>query len=171
MVYERSVLENRQPFRDYDLLDFALQIPPNFRYNHRIYFKFIKKLNPKIAKITGANNLYFYKFFRLKNLALLKVANILKIKSRGLIKIPVKTDYLDYGEWIRVNEGLKKWVKDILLDERTLSRKYFNRNFIIRMVEDHMTYRKDYTQLIFLLLTFELWHRIFIDEEWLGAYD
>lgn len=165
LVYKRSIFENREPFRDYDLLDFSLQIPPNLRYNHRIYFKFMKKLNPKIKKNTGANNLYFYKLFRLKNLALLKVVNILKIKSRGLIKIPLRTDYPDYGGWIREDEKLKKWVESILLDERTLSRKYFNRNFIFKMVRDHMSYKKDYTQLIFLLLTFELWYRIFIEGE------
>ena len=94
-----------------------------------------------------------------------KFRDIIRIKTRGLIKIPFKDDYPDYGEWIRSNERLKKWVERILLDERTLNRKYFNRNFIIKMVNDHMSYRKDYTQLIFILLTFELWHRMFMEGE------
>jgi len=105
------------------------------------------------------------KYLPLMRAGFKKIARIIRIKSRGLIKIPLKEDVPDYGEWIRENKRLRDWVEDILLDERTLSRKYFNREFIIGMVRDHMSYKKDYTQLIFLLLTFELWYRIFIEGE------
>lgn len=169
-VYLRSRIEEREPFRDNDLIDFALKIPPELRYNNRIYFKFLKKLSPELFDVPVSPAgvkidvpPLLYNLISLKNATIIKVICILREKSRGLIKIPLKTDYPDYGEWIRTNERLKKWVEDILLDERTLGRKYFDRGFIVRMVRNHMSYKKDYTQLIFLLLTFELWCRRFVE--------
>lgn len=171
-VYQRNVIEDRQPFRDNDLIDFALKIPPELRYNYRIYFKFLKKLSPELFDISDSSTnikigvpYFLHKIFSLKKKAMRKIRDIVRIKSRGLIKIPFKSGHPEYGERIRVDKGLKKWVEDILLDERTLNRKYFNRNFIFRMVKDHMNYKSDYTSLIFLLLTFELWYRIFIEGE------
>jgi len=171
-VYQRSKFECEEPFTDNDFVDFSLKIPPELRCDRRIYFKFLKKLSPELSKIpvspAGVHiNVpsIIYKIYSLKKAGMRKFRDIIRIKTRGLIKIPFKDDYPDYGEWIRSNERLKKWVERILLDERTLNRKYFNRNFIIKMVNDHMSYRKDYTQLIFILLTFELWHRMFMEGE------
>jgi len=171
-VSHRCVIEDRQPFRDNDLIDFALKIPPELRYNNRIYFKFLKKLSPELYNIpVSSTNIkigapyFLYKIFSLKKKAMKKIIDIVRIKSRGLIKIPFKSGHPEYGKWIIENKGLRKWVEDILLDERTLNRKYFNRNFVLQMVKDHKNYKKDYTSLIFLLLTFELWYRIFIEGE------
>ncbi len=168
----RSAVENRLPFRDYDLIDFALGIPPELRYDYHIYFKFLKRLSPELFNIPVSPAgtkisvpVLLYKLISLKGAILRKIIRIIREKSRGFIKIPLKTDYPDYGEWIRVNERLRQWVEDILLDERTLSREYFNRDFIVKMISDHMDYKRDYTQLIFLLLTFELWYKIFIEGE------
>ncbi|MBN1762682.1 MAG: hypothetical protein JW878_06380, partial [Methanomicrobia archaeon] len=170
-VYQRCKLEDRMPFRDKDLLDFSLRLPPELRLNHHIYFKFLKKLSPELFKIPVSPAgiqmdipHFLYKIHSLKKVGMRKIRNVCRIKTRGLVKIPFKDDYPDYGEWIRSNERLRKWVEGILLDERTLNRKYFNRDFIKRMVNDHMSYKKDYTQLLFILVTFELWHRLFIDK-------
>lgn len=172
-VYKRIKFEDREPFRDNDLIDFALKIPLELRYKQHLYYKFLMKLSPELfnVEISPANskiNSCLYKVYSLKKAATRKIIDIVKIKSRGLIKVPVKDDYPDYGEWIRENKKLKMQVEDILLDERTLSRRYFNRDFIIRMVKDHMIYKKDYTQAIFILLTFELWYRMFIEGEGLA---
>ncbi len=166
----RSGIEDREPFRDNDLIEFALKIPPELRYNNRIFFKFLKRLSPELFNIpvspSGAKiglPVLMYKLLSLKGAVIRKTIKIVRSKSRGRIKIPLKTDYPDYGEWLRVNERLRQWVEGILLDERTLGREYFNREFIVKMISDHMVYKRDYTQLIFLLLTFELWYRMFIE--------
>lgn len=169
-VYKRIKIEDREPFRDNDLIDFALRIPPELRFKQHLYYKFLKKLSPELfnIEISPTNskiNHPLYKLFSLKKAAMKKLIDIMRIKSRGLIKIKFKSDYPDYGEWIRQDKKLKMQVEEILLDERTLSRRYFNRDCIIRMVKDHMDYKKDYTNAIFILLTFELWYRMFIEGE------
>lgn len=60
---------------------------------------------------------------------------------------------------------LKGYIEVILLDERTLNRGYFNREYIFRMIEEHMSRKKDYSRLLSALITFELWHRLFVDKK------
>lgn len=172
MVYQRSMVEDRIPTYDNDLVDFILKIPPEFRYDHRIYLKFLKKLSPELANIKNNHTDVradlppgIARIFARKKNGIRIFRNALRIKTRGKIKIPFRDDYPDYGEWIRSEDKLRRWVEEILLDEKTMSREYFNKDSIFKIVEDHMNYRGDYTELIFRLLTFELWHRLFVDEE------
>jgi hypothetical protein len=66
---------------------------------------------------------------------------------------------------IRQDRKTEEYFRNILLDERTLSRGYFNRDFIIRMVDEHKKRRKNWGMQLCALLTFELWHRLFVDEQ------
>jgi asparagine synthase (glutamine-hydrolysing) len=172
MVYQRSILEDRVPTYDNDLVNFILKLPPELRYNHGIYLKFLKKLSPEMAKIKNNHTdvradlpAGVARIFALKKNGIRNLRSSLRIKTRGTVKIPFRDDYPDYGEWIRTEDKLRKWVEEILLDEKTLSREYFNNDFICKLVHDHMNYREDNTQIIFRLLTFELWNRLFMDDE------
>ena len=167
----RSYLEDRIPGYDNDFVDLVLKIPPRLRFEHRIYYRFFRRLAPDLAKIpyhnTGipplapqvAHKIGFlikgaYKIF------IRKLRNV----TGGRISIPDKISYPDYGEWIRKDKNLKKFFTDILLDRKTLGRGYFNEKYIIQMVKDHMSYRKNYGRILCALVTFELLHRLFFDE-------
>jgi asparagine synthase (glutamine-hydrolysing) len=67
-----------------------------------------------------------------------------------------------YESWFR--QDLNGWVRDILLDERTLNRGYFQRatieNMITRNQQGHWN-----SQDIFSLVVLELWHRAFVDQK------
>lgn len=69
------------------------------------------------------------------------------------------------GEWL-INI-LSDYVRDILLDSRTLHRGYFNKKFMRKMVENFLAGKTDYASgsevTIITLITLELWHRIFMD--------
>jgi len=58
---------------------------------------------------------------------------------------------------------LSSYVRDILLDQRTLSRPYLNPNNIEEMVAGHLTGNHNYTAEIHKILNIELLHRLFID--------
>lgn len=70
------------------------------------------------------------------------------------------------GEWLVSN--LADYVRDILLDPRTLNRGYFNKKFMRKMVDNFLSGKTDYASgsesTIICLLTLELWHRLFIDK-------
>ena len=69
------------------------------------------------------------------------------------------------GEWMV--RKMSDFVRDVLLDSRTLNRGYFNKAFFRSMVEDFLKMKTDYASgsegAIISLITLELWHRIFID--------
>ncbi|MBI4092656.1 MAG: hypothetical protein HY420_01900, partial [Candidatus Kerfeldbacteria bacterium] len=58
-----------------------------------------------------------------------------------------------------------QYVKSILLSKRSLERGIFRRSFIHHVIEHHHRGLKNYRLLIWSLLSFEWWNRIFIDGE------
>jgi asparagine synthase (glutamine-hydrolysing) len=63
--------------------------------------------------------------------------------------------------WYR--DVLSKYVQEMLLDSRTLSRPYLERKAIEPMVKAHVKGNRNYTTEIHQLLTLEYIHRLFID--------
>ena len=69
--------------------------------------------------------------------------------------------YYHFRVWYR--DALSKYVREMLLDERTLSRPYWDRRAVEAVVRGHLQEGKNYTSEIHTLLTMELIHRLFID--------
>ncbi|MCX7927265.1 MAG: asparagine synthase (glutamine-hydrolyzing) [Candidatus Omnitrophica bacterium] len=65
--------------------------------------------------------------------------------------------------WFQGN--LSKQIASVLLNERSLDRGYFNRDFIKEIIEKQYSNREDYSKLLWSLLVLEYWHRVFIDKE------
>ncbi|MBN1562316.1 MAG: asparagine synthase (glutamine-hydrolyzing) [Anaerolineae bacterium] len=65
------------------------------------------------------------------------------------------------GRWFR--EGLRDYARDMLLDPVALQRGYFREAAVQQLLDDHINGRRNYGQHIWLLLTLEWWHRLFID--------
>jgi asparagine synthase (glutamine-hydrolysing) len=63
--------------------------------------------------------------------------------------------------WYR--DALSKYVREMLLDARTLSRPYLQRAKLEAIVQGHLKGDRNYTSEIHLLLTLELLHRLFLD--------
>ena len=115
--------------------------------------------------------------------------------SRGLLEFTFKAEYAyDYGmpQWMaRIDHALSRlhlerlflgrhkfchfrvwyrdalssYVKEMLLDSRTLSRPYIQRNTLEAMVQGHLKGNRNYTTEIHRLLTLELQHRLFLDTQ------
>jgi asparagine synthase (glutamine-hydrolysing) len=64
--------------------------------------------------------------------------------------------------WYR--DALAEYVRNILLDARSLSRTYVQRSRVEAMVAGHLKGDNNHTNNIHLLLTLELIHRRFIDQ-------
>jgi len=166
--YLRSKFEDKMPFYDNDLVDFIVKIPPKLRYNHRIYIRFLKKLAPDLAKIpynlTGIRAdapMFLYNLGRLIKMRRLK--RRLRNITGGLICKSLKTTYPDLDEWIREDSKLNKFFENIIFDERTLNRGYFNKEYVTKVFNEHVSRKKDYSELLCAIVTFELWNRLFID--------
>jgi asparagine synthase (glutamine-hydrolysing) len=69
--------------------------------------------------------------------------------------------FIHFRFWYR--EALSEYVREMLLDSRTLNRPYLNRKRVEEVVKGHLTGGRNYTTEIHQLLTLELIHRIFLD--------
>lgn len=69
--------------------------------------------------------------------------------------------FCHFRVWYR--DAIAPYVREILLDPRTLSRPYIQREVLETMVQRHLTGHGNYTTEIHRLLTLELQHRLFID--------
>lgn len=69
--------------------------------------------------------------------------------------------YYHFRVWYR--DELSKYVQEMLLDPRTLSRPYLERNALEAVVRGHIKGDRNYTTEIHRLLSVELTHRLFLD--------
>ena len=60
---------------------------------------------------------------------------------------------------------LKSFAFEVLLDPRARGRGYFNASTIERLWKEHVSGREVWDAHLWLLLNFELWHRIYLDRE------
>jgi asparagine synthase (glutamine-hydrolysing) len=70
---------------------------------------------------------------------------------------------LHFRLWYR--DQLAEYVRQMLLDSRTLSRPYLERKNVEGMVRGHLKGDRNYTTAIHKLLTLELVHRLFLDSQ------
>jgi len=84
------------------------------------------------------------------------------VRSLGLEKLILgHRNLVAYRRWIK-NE-IRGFIRGILCDEQTLSRSYYNPDFIKKIVHDHFSNRANYMTEIGKIVSFELWHRLFVD--------
>ena len=69
--------------------------------------------------------------------------------------------FYHFRTWYR--NALSSYVKEMLLDSRTLSRPYLKRESVEHLVSSHLRGESNYTKEIHKLLTLEHFHRLFID--------
>jgi asparagine synthase (glutamine-hydrolysing) len=69
--------------------------------------------------------------------------------------------FCHFRVWYR--DELSQYVREILLDPRSLARPYIHRNMVEMMVSHHLKGNRNYTTEIHQLLTLELQHRLFLD--------
>jgi len=168
-VCSQTKLENRKPFFDNEFIDFVYSLPNELRYRHYIYNKMLLKYFSKVYESIpwqktglpiGTNKIYetLYTYFRKgKN----KINKLLQLIG-GPLTFMDNINFADYNRLIRDDE-IKQYITNIILSPRALDRGYFNQGFIKQIVDSHMQRKKNNAQIIGLLLTFEIFNRIFID--------
>jgi len=67
------------------------------------------------------------------------------------------------GRWFRTS--LRDYIRDTLLSPEAMGRGYFRPEALRLLVEEHISGRRDHGHRLWALLTFEVWHRLFIDRE------
>ena len=147
-------LEERYPFLDNELVDFAQRIPIRHKLGN---LENMKRLDENV--------------FHKKNKAYADFddgKNVLRQAMKGFLpEVIVNRTKQGFSapdeSWYRGENA--DYVKDLLLNKKTLSSEYINREFVERIVHEHVDRRVNHRLLLWSLMCFEWWCRIFLDNQ------
>lgn len=147
-------LEERFPFMDNDLVDFAMKVPVKHKLGN------LEKEIAKIDENTEKKKKVYREFDDGKNVLRKAMADfipdeIINRKKQGF-SAPDES-------WYRGENAA--YVKDLLLSKNTVSTKYISKDYIIKTVDEHINKGVNHRLLIWSFMNFEWWCRIFINGE------
>ena len=187
LALEQTQLTLRSPYLDNDLVRTAFRAP-----NSAIAKSDIFEDNGDCTRLIAEGNAVLGRIRTDRGLGGVPGSWLTPI-LRGLLEFTFKAEYAyDYGmpQWLaRIDhvfsrlhlerlflgrhkfchfrvwyrDALSKYIREILLDPRTLSRPYLNRGAVEAMVQGHLRGDRNYTTEIHRVLTLELQHRLFFD--------
>ena len=150
-------LEERFPFMDNDLVDFAMKIPIKHKLGNLT--KEIERIDENQTFSKKKTNLY-REFDDGKNVLRKAMAEfvpeeIINRKKQGF-SAPDES-------WYRGKNA--DYVEELLLNENTVSTKYINKEYIHKIVKEHIYGNINHRLLIWSFMNFEWWCRIFLKKE------
>lgn len=144
-------LEERVPFLDNDLVEFAQRVP--IRYKLASLEK-IKRLDENETRKMRR----FRQYDDGKNVLRSAMASLLPQEILGRRKQGFSAPD---ESWYR-GEALD-YVREVLLNKRAACRDFLNPQFIAHILDDHRSGKRNYRLLLWSFLCFEWWCRIFLD--------
>ena len=144
-------LEERFPFMDNDLVDFAMQVPVEHKLGD------LKKEIDKIDENVESKKKAYCEHHDGKNVLRKAMQDyipeqILNRKKQGF-SAPDEN-------WYRGENA--DYIKEILLHSDTKSTEYINEDYMKKIVDEHLNEEKNHRLLIWSFLNFEWWCRIFL---------
>jgi asparagine synthase (glutamine-hydrolysing) len=181
LALEETQLSLRSPFLDNDLVRTVFRAPESALASNDVSLRLIADGNTALLRIPTDRGLAGER------------GRLLGAASRGLLEFLFKAEYAyDMGmpQWVaRIDhvfsplrlerlflgrhkfshfriwyrDALAGYVREMLLDPRSLSRSYIERKGLEAMVRGHLKGNRNYTTEIHKLLTLEILHRLFLD--------
>lgn len=149
-------LEERVPFLDNDLVDFAQKIPISLKIsNLSTIQRFDENETQKLRKFRTH---YSGKSVLRKAMSDLLPREIIERRKQGF-SAPDES-------WYR-GEALN-FVKECLLDRKASYREFINQKYVSTIIKQHMSGKKNYRLLLWSFLCFEWWCKIFLEKNWHG---
>ena len=170
LQYINWYLETRYPFSDNELVDFfAFTLPPELKVRKLFLQKALNYCFPSLSDIPiehggappGAPLTRFLIGEFTASLKRRCTGILERLFSNRSFSLFEAGDYRRYDYWLRT--GSRNYALKVLLDPRTPNRGYFKSDYIKKIVEEHMTGRKNRDQMICDLINLELMFRIFFD--------
>ena len=174
---EQTQVAVRSPYLDNDLVKTLYKAPGPVSVNQEARVRLIREGNPDLAElrtdrgIRGLNGAFtrgFHEFFFKAEYAY----------DYGMPQWMAQADHLfaplhleriwlgrhkvfHFRVWYR--DDLANYVREMLLDSKSLARPYVNAESVRKVVNGHLKGNRNYTTEIHRLLTLELTHRLFLD--------
>jgi asparagine synthase (glutamine-hydrolysing) len=180
---EQTQLSMRSPYLDNDFVRTVFRAPPIAHASNDVCLRLIADGDAALGQIRTDRGVGG------------SAGRLAAAASRAVLEFQFKAEYAyDYGmpQWVAWVDGrlshlrleraflgrhkfyhfrlwyrdaLAGYVREMLLDPRTLSRPYLEPNRVRALVESHIGGTRNYTTEIHKVLTLELVHRLFIDQK------
>lgn len=76
---------------------------------------------------------------------------------RTILQRPKQGFAIPLGGWLQ--KELRPWMEELLLGDHVRSRGFFDRNYLDRMIGEHIEGRRDSSQQLWALMVLEMWFR------------
>lgn len=145
-------LEERFPFLDNDLVNFAMKIPVRHKLGN---LELMKRIDEN--EFRDKKKLYT-EYDDGKNVLRKAMMDIIpeKIINRKKQGFSAPDE-----SWYRGENA--EYVKELLLNKRTVSTEFINRDYIKKVVDEHTNQHINHRLLIWSFMNFEWWCRLFLD--------
>jgi asparagine synthase (glutamine-hydrolysing) len=147
-------LEERFPFLDNDLVNFAQKIPVKYKLGR---LELMKKIDEN--EFRDKQKLYTEyddgKSVLRRAMESFLPERIINRKKQGF-SAPDES-------WYRGENAA--YMKDLLLDKKTVSSEYINPKYIQHTIDEHINHKANHRLLLWSLMNFEWWCRIFLNGE------
>ena len=182
IALEQSQSIFRSPYMDNDLVELMYQAPADFRSSNQPQRRIIREGDPKLSAIISDRGygeqtnplvskfleLYYYALFKADYTYvyalphwLTRLDTILMSINGGRPLVGGSQKFEYYRIWYR--RELSNYVKDVLLDPKTLTRPYFDKKFLEMIVHTHTKGTRNYMSEITKAMSLELTHRLLVD--------
>ncbi len=144
-------LETRVPFLDNDLVDFALRIPPHYKLRNLTKAPVVDEDEPSKRIKYQASPHHDGKLVLREAMARLIPQGITTRAKQGFSAPD--------ASWFR-GESIQ-YINELLGHPKSLLNEFVNRDYVARILDEHTSGRINHRLLIWSLLSFEWWLRIF----------
>lgn len=146
-------LEERFPFLDNELVAFAQKIPIKHKLGNL-------QLMKKIDENTSSKRAKYQEFDDGKNVLRKAMMDFI---PESIINRKKQGFSAPDESWYRGENA--DYIKELLLNKQTVSSEYINPKFVEKIVTEHIDQRINHRLLIWSLMNFEWWCRIFLNNE------
>ncbi|MBX9850848.1 MAG: asparagine synthase (glutamine-hydrolyzing) [Cytophagaceae bacterium] len=146
-------LEERFPFLDNDLVDFAQKIPVKHKLGN---FEEMKRIDEN----TFGKKKIFHQFDDGKNVLRKAMADIL---PENIINRKKQGFSAPDESWYRGENAL--YIKELLLNKKAICSEFINPSYMKKIIDEHINQRINHRLLIWSFMNFEWWCRLFLKNE------
>ena len=147
-------LEERFPFLDNDLVNFAQKIPIKHKLGNLEMMKRVDENEFRDKKLVYTEHSDGKTVLR-KAMMDFMPEKIINRKKQGF-SAPDES-------WYRGENA--EYVKELLLNKKTVSSEFINEKYIRRIVDEHINKKMNHRLLIWSFMNFEWWCRLFLNDE------
>jgi asparagine synthase (glutamine-hydrolysing) len=145
-------LEERFPFLDNDLVDFAQKIPVRHKLGNLSEMK-------KFDENTFGSKKQIYKEYNDGKNVLRKA--MLDFLPEKIINRKKQGFSAPDESWYRGENA--EYVKDLLLKNKTISSEFINKDYVTKIVNEHIDHKINHRLLIWSFMNFEMWCQKFLN--------